>query len=105
MISTDNESLFNGAFEIKNWTDFKSWKYSIVADTLNLASKEWKWITPLYPNISQLSALGDINSEVSFEGTLSDLNLNLSLKSDKGSLIQIFTSIMIALMTQFTRKT
>ena len=56
MISTDNESLFNGTFEIKNWTDFKSWKYSIVADTLNFASKEWKWITPLYPNISQLSA-------------------------------------------------
>ena len=34
MISTDNRSLFNGAFQIKNWTDFKSWKYSIVADTL-----------------------------------------------------------------------
>ena len=33
MIKTDNESLFNGAFQIKNWTDFKSWKYSIVADT------------------------------------------------------------------------
>ena len=86
MISTDNESLFNGAFEIKNWTDFKSWKYSIVADTLNLASKEWIWITPLYPNMSQLSLLGDINSEASFEGTISDLNLNLSLQSDKGSL-------------------
>ena len=86
MISTDNESLFNGAFEIKNWTDFKSWNYSIVADTLNLASKEWIWITPLYPNMSQLSLLGDINSEASFEGTISDLNLNLSLQSDKGSL-------------------
>ena len=86
MISTDNESLFSGAFEIKNWKDFKSWKYSIVADTLNIASKEWAWITPLYPNISQFSLLGDINSEVSLEGTLSDLNLNLSLKSDKGSL-------------------
>ena len=86
MISTDNESLFDGAFQIKNWTDFKSWKYSIVADTLNIASKEWTWIKPLYPNMSQLSLLGDIDSEVSLEGTLSDLNLNLSLKSDKGSL-------------------
>ena len=86
MISTDNESLFNGAFEIKNWTDFKSWKYSLVADTLNLASKEWTWITPLYPNMSQLSLLGDINSEARFEGTLSDLDLSLSLQSDKGSL-------------------
>ena len=72
-------------FEIKNWTDFKSWKYSIVADTLNIASKEWTWIKPLYPNMSQLSLLGDIHSEVSLEGTLSDLNLNSSLKSDKGS--------------------
>ena len=86
MISTDNESLFNGAFQIENWIDFKSWKYSIVADTLNIASKEWTWIKPLYPNMSQLSLLGDIHSEVSLEGTLSDLNLNLSLKSDKGSL-------------------
>ena len=57
-----------------------------MADTLNLASKEWTWITPLYPNISKLSLLGDINSETSFEGTLSELNLNLSLQSDKGSL-------------------
>lgn len=86
MISTNNESLFNGTFEIKNWKDVKSWKYSVSADTLNFASKEWKWITPLYPNISQLSALGDINSEVSFEGTLSDLNLNFFLESNKGSL-------------------
>ena len=59
--------------------DFKSWKYSIVADTLNIASKEWTWIKPLYPNMSQLSLLGDIHSEVSLEGTLSDLKLNLSL--------------------------
>jgi len=86
VISTNNESLINGAFEIKNWTDVKTWKYSVLADSLNLASKEWKWITPFYPNISQFSALGDINSQVSFEGTLSDLNLNLSLESDKGSL-------------------
>ena len=36
--------------------------------------------------MSQLSLLGNIHSEVSLEGTLSDLDLNLSLKSDKGSL-------------------
>tara|TARA_B100001741_G_scaffold145328_1_gene119812 strand:- start:1496 stop:5731 length:4236 start_codon:yes stop_codon:yes gene_type:complete len=86
MISTDNESLFNGTFQIKNWTDFKSWNYSVLADTLNIASKEWAWIKPLYPNMFQLSLLGDVNSEARFEGTLSDLNLNLSLQSDKGSL-------------------
>ena len=86
MIRTDNESLFNGAFEIKNWTDFKNWKYSFVLDTLNITSKEWTWIKPLYPNMSQLSLLGDINSEASFKGSLSDLNLNISLESDKGSL-------------------
>ena len=45
----------------------KSWKYSIVADTLNFASKEWKWITPLYPNMSKLSLLGNIHSEVSLK--------------------------------------
>ena len=86
MISTDNESLFNGSFEIENWIDFKTWKYFLVADTLNIASEEWKWITPLYPKISKWSLLGDINSVASIEGTLSDLNLSLSLASDKGSL-------------------
>ena len=86
MISTNNESLLNGTFEIKNWTDVKSWKYFVLVDTLNFASQEWKWITTLYPNISQLSTLGDINSEIRFEGTLSDLNLNLSLESNKGDL-------------------
>ena len=86
LISTGNESLFNGAFEIKNWTDFKSWKYSIVANTLNFASKEWKWISPLYPNMTELSFIGDIYSQASLEGTLSDLDLSLSLQSDMGNL-------------------
>ena len=85
-IKTDNESLFNGAFQINNFTDFKRWKYSIVADTFNIADKEWIWVKPLYPNISQLSLLGNINSKASFEGTLSDMDLSLSLNSDKGSL-------------------
>ena len=49
-----------------------------MADTLNIASKEWTWIKPLYPNMSQLSLLGNIHSEVSIEGTLSDFITKLT---------------------------
>ena len=84
-INSDKGSLVSGAFGIKNWTDFDKWNYTIKADTFNLAAEEWLWISSLFHNNFLLSRIGTIESEASIEGTLSDLNLNLSVDSDQGS--------------------
>jgi len=84
-ISSDKGSLVSGAFGIQNWTDFKGWNYTVKADTFNLVAEEWPWITSLFHNDYLLSRLGTIESQASIQGTLSDLNLNISLDSDQGS--------------------
>lgn len=84
-MSSDKGSLLSGAFGLQNWSDFKRWKYAIQADTFNLAAEEWPWIRSIFPNDYLLSRLGRIESEAHIKGTLSDLNLNLSVDSDQGA--------------------
>lgn len=85
-ISTDNGSFLSGSFGIKNWRDIESWQYSLALDTFNLANDEWSWLSNFIPNTSQLSSLGDIDSDGSMKGSLSHLDLDLNLKSDQGNI-------------------
>ena len=84
-INSDKGSEVKGSLGLKNWTDFKNWNYAIEAKQFNLDACEWLWIESLFNNNYLLSRLGTIRSQVSLNGTLSDLNLDLMLNSEQGN--------------------
>lgn len=83
-IQSAKGSIIDGAFGVQNWTNFKNWNYTIQAKKFNLHADEWLWIETLFKHDYLLSKLGTIRSSTSLQGTLSDLNLNISLHSDQG---------------------
>jgi len=85
-IETDKGSAFSGALSIDNWDELHSWSYNLQAYKFDLVADEWIWIEPLVDNNYLLSKLGSFRSQATLTGTMSDLNLNLSLSSEQGDL-------------------
>lgn len=85
-IGSNNGSKVLGSFAVKNASDFAAWEYFFEADTFDVVADEWTWITDLFPNKYSTSPLGGIHSQFTFQGSMADLDLDLILDSDQGSL-------------------
>jgi hypothetical protein len=83
-VSSNKGSFISGSFGIGNWSDMNAWGYSCKADTFELAHDEWAWIRNTFPNHYEENPLGAVSSEFSFDGSMSDLAVDISLDSDQG---------------------
>ena len=84
-LRSNKGSKVTGSFGVKNWSDFNAWKYFCKADTFDLVGEEWLWVRKLFPNKYPYSPLGGIKSGFTIQGSMTDLELDLALKSDQGS--------------------
>ncbi len=83
--STTNGSSIKGDLSIANITDFNNWNYLLNTPELNLNKKEWVWLEPLFEYNYLMSRLGSVNAAVALEGSLSAVNLQMELFSDRGA--------------------
>ena len=85
-VSTSNGSTINGDLQLSNIRNFKQWKYKLHSPTLNINKREWDWLEPLFEYNYLLKSLGNINANLSLEGTQTEVDLQMELSSNEGYL-------------------
>ena len=85
-ISTENGSQVKGNLVLTNIHNLKSFAYKLNTQVVNIKKDEWLWLESLFEYNYLLQSLGDIEANLNLEGSLTNVDLQLELASNEGSL-------------------